>query len=357
MNKNTIFGATTFGIQDVAGATVAPQGNSEFTADENNILVLASQFGVAVPNMPLEQMSTHARAEAFGSVESALKKVMMESPAGRELLGGAIIEPLRTEQDYKSTLRAMFKPYVLGAGQENWIPLDVDVQAFIVSMDGEKVTQTPYGLDGVEAPLQKIETEVLFHLTDIRKGKFDLIGRSKEKAESEVFKVEDARIANLLEVVAKADASPDIMAVKASEFKKTGLATIIAAVGELEGQVGITLNATSLWCNPFWKQVFRSMSNYANGYQVSFNTADELVKKGIVAEFQGLSINTSSAMKRENIFITAEPETFGGFVESTPLMVIDTVQGSMVGFIILEEVGMVVSNPKGLATIVINMAQ
>lgn len=356
MKKNqSIFGQSTFNIQDVAGATtIAPQGSSEFTSDEQNVLLLASTFGVAVPQMPLAQMSNHARAEAFGTMEAALKRVMMESPQGRELLGGSLIEPLRTEQDYKSTLRAMFKPYVLGAGQENYIPLDLDVQAYVVNMDGDTVSQTPYGLDGVEAPLQKIETKVMFHLTDIRKGKFDLVGRAKEKAESEVFKVEDARISKLLGTVASSGNSTTPIAVSETDFKKTGLYTVIEAVARLEGQEGKTLNAVNLWMNPYWKQVFRRVNNYADGFQVSFNTADELTRKGIIAEFQGLNINSSAAMKKSHIFITAEPETFGGFVEATPLMVIDTVDGSYVGFIILEEVGMVVSNPKGMATIVVS---
>lgn len=356
MKKNSsIFGQTAFSIQDVAGATTRlPQGSSEFTDNEANVLMLASTFGIAVPQLPLDVMSTHARAEAFGTMEAALKRVMMESPQGRELLGGSLIEPLRTEQDYKSTLRTMFKPYVLGAGQENYIPLDLDVQAYVVNMDGKSVSQTPYGLDGVEAPLQKIETEVMFHLTDIRKGKFDLVGRAKEKAESEVFKVEDARISNLLKSVATSGNSTSPIAVSEADFKSKGLYTVIEAVARLEGQEGKTLNAVNLFMSPYWKQVFRRVNNYADGFQVSFNTADELTRKGIIAEFQGLNINSSAAMPKSHVYITAEPETFGGFVEATPLMVIDTVNGAMVGFIIIEEVGMVISNPKGMATIVIS---
>lgn len=354
--KKTIFGNTEFGIQDVADSTASnlqPEGSAQFSQDEANVLLLASEFGVAVPQLPLAQMTQFARADAFNGIEAALKKVMMDSGRGREMLGASLIEPLREEQDYQSQLRKMFKPFTLGAGQENWIPLDINVQAFVVAMDGETVSQTPYGLEGVEVPLQKIDTKIMFHITDIRKGKFDLVSRAKEKAESEVFKKEDKSIANLLAQVSASGKSNAPILVSTVDFKSTGLYTIIDAVSSLEGQEGKTLNAVSLWANPYWKQVFRKVNNYKDGFQVSFNTADELTRRGIIAEFQGLSINMSAVIPTTHIYITAEPETFGAFVESMPLMVIDTVDGASVGFIILEEVGFIVTNPKALSTIVV----
>lgn len=353
--KSSLFGTSTFGLQDVAGATAhAPKGQSALSDDQMGVLDLAQRFGVAVPNMNLAIMSNHAVAETFDGIKAALKRVMMDSPQGREILGAAIIEPLRKEQDYKSQLRKAFKQYVLGAGQENHIPLDIDVQAFTTSTDGYLVTQTPYGLDGVEAPLQRIETKVLFHIADIRKGKFDLIGRAKEKSESSIFKEEDRRIANLFAQVAASPTSNTPIAVTVADFKANGLYTVIDAVALIEGNEGLTLVATDLWMNPAHKQTFRRVNNYANGFQVSFNQAEELVKRGIIADFQGLRINASAVVPKAAVYITCEPETFGGFVESLPLMVIDTVEGAQVGFIILEEVGMVLTNPKGLSTIAIS---
>ena len=105
--------------------------------------------------------------------------------------------------------------------------------------------------------------------------------------------------------------------------------------------------------NPAHKQVFRRMTNHANGFQVSINQAEELMARGIFANFQGLAVNTSAVIPLTKVYITADPEYFGAFVTATDLLIIDTVEDANIGYVILEEVGFIISNPKGLATIII----
>jgi hypothetical protein len=356
MSKTTLFGKTTLGISDVANAVASNPnvGQSALSKEELVIVDLASEFGVPMPIMDLASLSTHARADVFDSVKSALRKTLMQSEKGRDILGNSILEPLRDSQLYRASLRRAFKEYKLGAGQENHIPVGLDVRAYSVSVDGDTIQTSPYGLEGVEAPLQPIKAEVLFELSHILRGKYDLLTYATDRAESGVFQEEDRRIAKLWNAVATSGDSLPVISVTSTAFKKTGLYTLIQAISEVEGQEGKVLNPVDIWLNPYWKQVFRTMSNYENGFQLSFNSADELMRKGIIAQFQGLRVNTSAMLPRNAVYITAEPETFGGFVESIPLMVIDTSVGTQVGFTIMEEVGMVVSNPKGMATIVIS---
>jgi len=353
MNK-TIMGKKPNTVDVVATATASNNvGASTFSEAELTLLTLANEFNVPVPQVDFVGMSDHARAETFQGVQAALKKVMMQSPKGREMLGSSIIEPLKTEQLYKSTLRRAFKSYYLGAGQENFIPVELDVRAYTVSQNGDPITNNPYGLDGVEPPLQKIETKVMFDITDIYRGKYDLEGTALKKAESEIFKEEDRRIANLWKAVSESEDALTPISVTESTFKDTGLYILLSAISELEGQEDKVLNPSDIWFNPKWTQVFRSMSNYQNGFQVSFNTAEELTKKGIVAQWNGLRLNRSNVLPKNRIYITVEPETFGGFVEALPLMAIELEEGSKVGFIIFEQVGMAVTNPKGMATVII----
>lgn len=332
-------------------ATVSIAGLSD---NEMNTLTLASDWGVAVPQLDLAGMSVQAKADQFDSIKMALKKVMMANDKGREQLGAALIDPLKTEQDYTSVLRRAFKKYELGAGQENFVPIELDVQAHMISVDGDAIITTPFGLDGVEVPLQTIETDVYFKITDIKKGKYDLLGSAMRKAETGIFKEEDRRIANLFRQVAASDDSNDAIGVTKDDFKATGIYTIISAISLIEGTVGLTLNPTDIWMNPVWKQVFRSMTNFDKGFQVSFNSAEDLMKRGIIADFQGLRINQSSMLAHDQIYVTADPDYFGAFVESVALLVVDAVRGAEVGFVILEEVGFAITNPKGLSTIMIS---
>jgi len=352
---NTLFGTASVSVGGVAMATASASGANISTLSETemDILELAGEWQIPVPNIDFGQLSSHARADQFDNMRDALKKVMMQYDKGREVLGSSMLEPLKTEQDYKSILRRAFKKYTLGAGQENYIPIELDVQAYMISADGDAYTTTPMGIEGVEVPLQKIETEVYFSITDIRKGKYDLLGASTRKAEAGIFKEEDRRIGNLFRQVAASGDSNAPIGITKSDFKERGLYTIIQAVSSIEGQIGLTLNPTDIWMNPVWKQVFRTMTNYEKGFRVSFNTAEELMKKGNIAVFQGLRVNQSPMLKHDQVYVTADPEYFGAFVESVPLMVIDAVKGSSVGFVILEEVGFVITNPKGLATIAI----
>ena len=355
MSKNTLFGTTMLSIAEVANATASNDlALSTLSDEELTLTQLASEWNVPMPSVDIGALSTHARADVFNTVKEALKKTMMQYEKGRQVLGESILEPLRGEQLYRPSLRRAFKEYKLGAGQENFIPIEADVRAYTVSADGDTVQSQPYGLEGVEPPLQKIEADILFDISDILRGKYDLLGTATKRVESEIFKEEDRRIAKLFEAVSLSGDAIAPISITGADFKATGLYTLITAISEVEGQEGLTLNPVDIWMNPFWKQIFRTMSNYKDGFQLSFNSADELMKKGIIADFQGLRVNTSAVLPRDRVYVTAEPETFGGFVESIPSMLIDTVAGSKVGFIALEEVGMAVSNPKGLSTIVIN---
>jgi hypothetical protein len=352
--KKTIFDKV--GLSKVAMATASDKGvmASALSEEEVTLLTLAKEFNVPVPTMDTVNMSTQARSEAFSGVQAALKKVLMESSKGREILGNSILEPLKKEQLYSSTLRRAFKFYKLGAGQENFIPLELDVRAYTVSQNGDPITNNPYGLEGIEPPLQKLEARVLFDITDIYRGKYDLEGTALIKCESEIFKEEDRRIAKLWDAVSASGESNTPIVVSEANFLKTGLYTILKAVANIEGQMDKVLNPSDIWFNPVWTQVFRTMSNYENGFQISFNTAEELTKQGIIAQWNGLRLNRSNVLPHNKVYVTAEPETFGGFVEALGLTAIDQESGTKVGFVVFEQVGMCVSNPKGLATIIIS---
>ena len=227
MKNDIIFGAGTPAVSTSAVAEQTAETNgmgmTTLSETEMTIMGLASEWGVPVPSLDFANMSVQAREDQFDNVKSALRKVMMQFDKGREVLGQSMLEPLKLEQDYKSVLRRAFKRYELGAGQENFVPIEPDVQAHMISVDGDSIISTPFGLDGVEVPLQTIDAEVYFSITDIKKGKYDLLGTATRKAESSIFKEEDRRIANLFKQVAASEDSNPAIGVTADDFKVSGI--------------------------------------------------------------------------------------------------------------------------------------
>lgn len=294
------------------------------------------------------QVETLADINARNEATSQL----MATAAGREELSVSMVDPLREMRDYRAVGRRAFRIYPLGQGAIPEFPKDIEVPAYVIGEEGEEVQAKVKGKK-VLVPLFKITANPMIPLTEIKQARFDLNDRVREKVKSEIVKVEDGKIFDLMRIVA--DRSTDINAITTVKESELTVKHFSKAQAEIEkwGE----LDAVSIYMNPFWKQVLREMNNVQTGYYIDFETSRELITAGYIARLNGTQINTSSMVPKDMIFITCEPEYFGRLVVSWDLTVLEAEDNKAleVGYSIFEEIGLLIHNPKGLSAIKIQV--
>ena len=88
-------------------------------------------------------------------------------------------------------------------------------------------------------------------------------------------------------------------------------------------------------------------------YYIDFETSKELIKVGSMGNLYGMTINTSSAIPLDEIYVTGEAEFFGRIVVAQDLTVLnaDDTRKREYGFSVFEQIGFLIHNPKALACI------
>jgi len=288
------------------------------------------------------------------TTRNELTAKLMVTAAGREELAVSMVEPLREMRDYRAVGRRAFRVYPLGQGAIPEFPKDVDVPAYVIGEEGDEVQAKIKGKK-VLVPLFKITSNPMIPITEIKQARFDLNDRVREKVKSEIVKVEDGKIFELMKIVA--ERSTDINALTTVNESELTVKHFSEAQAEIEkwGE----LDAVNIFMNPYWKQTLREMNNVQTGYYVDFETARELITAGYVARINGTQIHTSSMVPKDMIFITADPEFLGRLVISFDLTVIESEDAKAleVGYSIFEEIGILIHNPKALSAIKINLGQ
>lgn len=324
-----------------------------------------------------------ARAQARNA---KILQLLAQGAKGAAIIAKDMIQPLREYQDYQSVGRSAVQVETLAQGQDPLIDYDVDGNlAYVISNLSADVMKI------INPATARVNTFDIASNPQIRyealqSRKYDLKTRVQEKAQSEIFRVEDRFIFNALLAAAthkykrpvyenpaldmggNKQAEPvylgeeevtisgnPVNAPVVSTFADVSIREISTAMSLIEGHGG--LQAKNLFINPFNAQILRNINvNSSQGYFVDFDTSSELMKNGILGTVYGLTVHVTPEVPKDKILVTAAPEFVGRLVERIVLTVIpyELPERLSTAFSIFENVGCLVHNPKAVAAITLS---
>lgn len=313
-------------------------------------------------------------------------KLLAQGAKGAAIIAKDMVQPLREYQDYVSVGRNALQVETLAQGQDPLIDYDVDGNlAYVISNLSADVSKI-INPETVRINTFDIASNPTIRYEALQSRKYDLKDRVQQKAEAEIFRVEDRMIFNALLAAAThkysrpiyenpahnmgggKQANPVYVGDKevtiagdpinkpvVSTFSTVSIREISTAMGLIEAHGG--LQATNLFINPYNAQILRNINvNSSQGYFVDFDTSSELMQRGIIGKVYGLTVQMSPEIPKDKILITAQPSLVGRIIERIPLSVIpyEIPAQLSTAFSIFENVGVLVHNPKSVAAITLS---
>lgn len=269
----------------------------------------------------------------------------MRTAKGRATIAASMNRPLREFRDYTSVGRRALSVDPLADGALPYYDKDPETPAYVIGEEGLDVLVVAKG-ERVFVPLFEIATLVEIPLTQIKQRRYDLQDRVKTKTKSEVVRVEDRKIFNLLSKIANDAGAPNApVTVLTAGITIDTFSTAMSLI-EMHGDIRVA----NVFLNPRWNTVLRKINK---DYYIDFETSKTLLATGQIGTLYGAQLNTSSEVPVNEIYFTGEPEFTGVLVEAQPLTVLsaDNPAARAVGFSVFEQVGILVHNSKAVSMI------
>lgn len=330
----------------------------------------------------MEQRLINARRQER---DAKVLKLLAQGAKGAAIIAKDLIQPLRFYQDYQSVGRTAVQVETLSQGQDPLIDYDVDGNlAYVISNLAADVMKI-INPETVRVNTFDIAANPTVRYEALQARKYDLKTRVQQKAESEVFRVEDRMIFNALIAAATHKyrrpvfenpaldaggtqskpiyigdeevtiAGNPVNAPVVSTYATVSIREISTAMGMIEAHGG--LKATNLYINPYNAQILRNINvNSSQGYFVDFDTSSELMKNGVLGTVYGLTVHMSPEVPKNTLLVTADPSTTGRLVERIPLTVIpyEEVAQLRTSFAVFENVGVLCHNPKAVCAVTLS---
>ena len=308
-------------------------------------------------------------------------KLMAQGAKGASIIAKSMTQPLRMYQDYSSVGRRAFLVETLAQGQDPLLDLDVSGGiAYVVSDLGRDISRT-INPETMRVHINEIASNPSISYTQLVARKYDVKARIEQFSRAEIFRVEDRLIFQALLATAthkyqkpiyqtdKNGNNPitigdggettiegnPVNPVVTTARKDVSISHISEAMAQIEKHGG--LKATNIFMNPKEVTILRNMNiNNANGYYVSFDISNELMRTGMVATIYGLNVYVTPEIPVGTMIVTAEPDFVGRIIQQIPLTVIpyELPEARKTGFSIFESIGVLIHNPKAVCAIKIS---
>lgn len=294
------------------------------------------------PGAPKIAATAGFKALTASQQYSAISK-MMNTAAGRTKIGNSMQQPLRELRDYKAIGRNLLLVDDLPQGVEAYYDKDVDTPAFVAGEEGEDIIVRQRG-DRVHVDLFEVATYIAIPMTQLRQRRYDINARVKTKVRSDIVKVEDQRVFDLVErVVSHASAANPVFDVDKATASLDLFSTGVSLI-ERHGDIA----CKGIWMNAINNDILRTIHK---DFYVDFTTSETLMDQGKLARLFNAQIYNSSVIPENMIYFTAEPEFVGRFVIGQDIKVLnaDSPKERTVGYSVFEQIGLLISNSKAIS--------
>lgn len=271
----------------------------------------------------------------------ALIAQALETPEGRQVLAQAMVEPIRRALEYQAVGRKLLMVDELPQGAYARYEKDVRQTAQVISRRGA----VPDGItEGEEilVPTFEIATNPTIRLSEIKARRFYIVDRAQIKAKEAIQKEEDLNIFNAVD--AAVDAAHTVVS--------TGGALTLNALN----QAFATIEQHDLTVGKIVMHALRYADVRGFGKTVYDEaTQKEVLTTGLFGHLFTADIHVSSKMPTATVFLLAPAEYVGAFPIRQDITVLpaDDPKKLRLGWVIYEEIGIVVINTYAVAKITV----
>jgi hypothetical protein len=262
----------------------------------------------------------------------------LNTEEGRVALAQAMVEPIRRSLEYQAVGRKLLMVDELPQGALARYERDVASIAYVVGRRGAVPDQITEG-EEIIVPTFEIAAHPTVRLSEIKARRFYIVDRAQIKAKEAIQKEEDTNIFNALvnacraaNIVATADGlDPRDLNNAFRNIEQHDLVT-----------TKIVLHA---------KQ-YAQIRTFGNNFYDESSTS-EIITTGLYGHLWTADIHVSSRMDQDTVLLVASPDTVGAFPIRQDITVLpaDDPKKLRLGWVIYEEVGIVVINDYAVAVI------
>jgi hypothetical protein len=257
---------------------------------------------------------------------------------GRVALAQAMVEPIRRSLEYQAVGRKLLMVDELPQGALPRYERDVASVATVIARQGAVPDQITEG-EEVLVPTFEIAAHPTIRLSEIKARRFYIVDRAQIKAKEAIQKEEDRNIFAAL--IAACPAGQTVTNVGTLETASLNTAYKYIEVHDLV--------ASKVVMHPESYSAIRSFGK--TFYDEA--TTREILTTGLYGHLWTADIHVSSQLDSTKIIVTASPDTVGAFPIRQDITVLpaDDPKKLRLGWVIYEEIGIVVMNDYAVAII------
>jgi len=264
----------------------------------------------------------------------------LETDEGRVALAQAMVEPIRRSLEYQAVGRKLLMVDELPQGALARYERDVMAIAYVVSRRGAVPDQIQEG-EEILVPTFEIAANPTVRLSEIKARRFYIVDRAQIKAKEAIQKEEDTNIFNAL--IAAVEATGNNLVVNMGTLTVQSINTAFRLVEQHDLVVAKIVTHAFQYAaiRTFGKDFFDEASQR------------EIITTGLFGHLWTADVHISSRMPNNRVLIIASPENVGAFPIRQDITVLpaDDPKKLRLGWVIYEEIGIVVINDYAIAEI------
>ncbi len=265
---------------------------------------------------------------------------------GKVALAQVMANPIRRNLDYQGVFRRALVVDPLPQGAIPRYDRDIDVAAVVVSSNGAPPESRVFG-DAVIVPQFEIVSNPTVRISEVRRRRFNVIDRAVQKARQEIMAQEDAN--GFAALNSSAEIENTAQDIADSGLLKRDLVSIKQQIDRWD------LVTTKFFMNIV---EFTDILNWGagggqgpQGGEVDPVTMREILQTGLYAHIWGADIIVSKVVPPGTVFGCADPEFVGVMPvrQDIEVMPADEPKQLKLGWVVSEEIGIGMVNPRGTA--------
>lgn len=275
----------------------------------------------------------------------AILQEAIQTEEGRIALAESMANPIQTSLLYQSIGRKLLMVDPLPQGALARYEKDIDAPATLISKRGEVPVQQIEGEDFM-VPTWEIVSYPTIRLSQVKQRMFNIIDRAQVKAKNEISQREDTEIFKAIDAACPQLADPNYNHLIQTASGRLTLDLINAAVAKIEKH---RLTTSKIVMN---SQRFADIRGWGKDF-LDFVTQREVLLTGVFGRLWTNDILISNLVPDSTVLVLSPAEFVGVMPVRQEITVIPADQPNKLrlGWVVYEEIGIAVVNPKGIAKI------
>jgi len=269
----------------------------------------------------------------------------LETDEGRTALAQAMVEPIRRSLEYQAVGRKLLMVDELPQGALARYERDIASIAHVIGRRGAVPDQIVEG-EEILVPTFEIAANPTIRLSEIKARRFYIVDRAQIKAKEAIQKEEDTNIFNAL--IAAADTRGDQVVANIGTLTTASLNTAFRLIEQHDLVAAkIVLHANQ----------YATIRAFGKDFYDEATTR-EIITTGLYGHLWTADIHVSSRMDSTTVLVVASAENVGAFPIRQDITVLpaDDPKKLRLGWVIYEEIGIVVVNDYAISKIEVTSA-